>query len=80
MELHIGKTFAWTDSTIVLSWLNREANTRSTFDANRIAETQDSADLKWNHVPSPEIPVEDLFISGSRSIQFKTVGFMMEGA
>ena len=44
--------------TIVFSWLNREANTWSTFVANTIAEIQECADLKWDHVPSQEIPAD----------------------
>ena len=54
MELNVNETFAWTDSTIVLSWLNREANSWSTFVANRIAEIQKCASLKGNHIPPDE--------------------------
>ena len=58
MESNAGKTFAWTESTIVVSCLIREANSWSTFVANRIAEIQQCPDLKWNHVPSHENPAD----------------------
>ena len=58
MELNVDKTYAWTDSTIVLSWLNREASNWSTFVANRVAEIQESGNLRWNHVLSHENPAD----------------------
>ena len=58
MELNVDKTFAWTDSTIVLSWLNREASNWSTFVANRVAEIQESLNLRWNHVLFHENPAD----------------------
>ena len=58
MELGVRKTFAWPDSTIVLSWLNRKAITWSTFVPNRIADIQECTYLKWNHVPSYDNPAD----------------------
>ncbi|XP_045783685.1 uncharacterized protein LOC123879835 [Maniola jurtina] len=50
---------AWTDSTVVLSWLNSHPSRWKTFVANRVAEiltTMDSA--QWYHVSSKENPAD----------------------
>ena len=48
----IEKTFAWTDSTIVLCWLSKEPSRWSTFVSNRISGNK----LNGNHVCSEETP------------------------
>ena len=58
MESRFGKTYAWTDSTSVLSWLNRGEKAWSIFVANILAESHECTDLKWNHVPSYENPAD----------------------
>ncbi|XP_054276573.1 uncharacterized protein LOC128995581 [Macrosteles quadrilineatus] len=56
---HIERVTYWTDSTIVLSWLNAEAACWKTFIANRIAKIQDLSDYKdWRHVPSQDNPAD----------------------
>ena len=42
----IKKTFAWTDSTIVLCWLSKEPSRWSTFVSNRISEIQSENKLE----------------------------------
>ena len=54
----IEKTFAWTDSTIVLCWLSKEPSRWSTFVSNRISEIQGENKLNWNHVCSEENPAD----------------------
>ena len=48
MDLKIDKTIAWTDCTIVLSFLNREVKNWSTFVTDRTAELKKCFTLKWN--------------------------------
>ena len=50
----IEETFAWTDSTIVLCWLSKEASHWPTFVSNRSSECQNENKLNWNHVCSKE--------------------------
>ena len=50
--------FAWTDSTIVLSWLKQEPNHWTTFVTNRVAEIQQDSELYWRHVPTHENPAD----------------------
>lgn len=53
------ETFAWTDSTIVLSWIRGHPNKWTTFVANRVAEIQEITNIDiWNHVPSTENPAD----------------------
>ena len=58
IQLHIADKYAWSDSTIVLSWLQQEASHWSTFVANRVAEIQQDTDLHWNHVSTHENPAD----------------------
>ncbi|XP_055923279.1 uncharacterized protein LOC129953816 [Eupeodes corollae] len=49
----------WTDSTIVLSWLDKSPSTWKTYIANRASEILSNVNnLKWNHVSSPENPAD----------------------
>lgn len=54
-------TYYWTDSTIVLHWLQRPSGYWKTFVANRVSEIQSSSDVRdWRHVPSAENPADAL--------------------
>lgn len=61
-----GNIFLWTDSTIVLSWLNQHPNSFKPFVSNRISEiiTNVSA-VRWSHVSSSDNPAD----SASRGLQ-----------
>lgn len=49
------KTYAWTDSTIVLAWLADNPKRRNAFVANRIEQIQaNTATTKWYHIPTKE--------------------------
>jgi len=51
--------FVWTDSTIVLSWLNGNPRWFKTFVANRVSSIIDSVPpTQWNHVPGVENPAD----------------------
>ena len=58
LSLRIERFYAWTDSTIVLSWLAAEANCWSTFVANRVAKIQEIDFLEWNHVGTHDNPAD----------------------
>ncbi|GBM43963.1 hypothetical protein AVEN_197281-1, partial [Araneus ventricosus] len=59
LKLEVSKTYVWTDSTIVLSWLEKECKDLKTFVANRISiiRTLTVAE-QWNHVPSKQNPAD----------------------
>ncbi|KAK9752867.1 Pao retrotransposon peptidase [Popillia japonica] len=47
------EVFLWTDSTIVLAWIQTPPNLLKTFVANRIAQIQDLTNgSSWRHVPT----------------------------
>lgn len=51
--------FAWTDSMVVLAWLQRHANVWQTFVANRVGEIQaKSSNVHWQHVPGVDNPAD----------------------
>ncbi|GBN45080.1 hypothetical protein AVEN_41565-1 [Araneus ventricosus] len=59
LKLEVSKAYFWTDSTIVLSWLEKECQDLKTFVANRISiiRTLTVAE-QWNHVPSKQNPAD----------------------
>ncbi|XP_078040736.1 uncharacterized protein LOC144471982 [Augochlora pura] len=69
-EIH--STVLWTDSTIVLHWLQRSPNTLKTFVANRVADIQERTDIKtWRHIRSIDNPA-DLLSRGPNVKNFMT--------
>ncbi|XP_026466074.1 uncharacterized protein LOC113369720 [Ctenocephalides felis] len=49
----------WSDSTIVLAWLNTDSSSLKMFVGNRVAEIQEiTSGAKWNHVASPDNPAD----------------------
>lgn len=51
--------FAWTDSTIVLCWLNGSADRWKTFVANRVTEILEIVERKcWHHIRSQDNPAD----------------------
>ncbi|GBN04679.1 hypothetical protein AVEN_31100-1 [Araneus ventricosus] len=59
LKLEVSKAYFWTDSTIVLPWLEKECKDLKTFVANRISiiRTLTVAE-QWNHVPSKQNPAD----------------------
>ncbi|XP_075162846.1 uncharacterized protein LOC142235479 [Haematobia irritans] len=52
-------TYYWTDSTIVLNWINSRSSSLHTFVANRIASIQDNTTPEqWRHVSSKDNPAD----------------------
>jgi len=55
IENNITDRICWTDSEIVLHWLQLHASTLAGFVANRIAEIQEASQkINWRHVPSKQ--------------------------
>ncbi|XP_068140066.1 uncharacterized protein [Drosophila tropicalis] len=53
------EAFYWSDSTVVLSWLNKPPCTWTTFVANRVAKIVTATnDATWNHVRSEDNPAD----------------------
>ena len=53
------KTYFWTDSTIVLAWLNKHPNSWKTFVANRVSNISATVGVdNWNHVVSHDNPAD----------------------
>lgn len=61
LTVSINKTWLWSDSTIVLTWLHSESCRYKPFVANRIAEIPDltSAD-EWRYVDTKQNPADDI--------------------
>lgn len=65
LSLKIDHKFYWTDSTIVLAWINTTTRQLKTFAANRVAEIQTTTtSSEWRHVSTNENPA-DLLSRGS---------------
>ncbi|XP_050551755.1 uncharacterized protein LOC118279021 isoform X1 [Spodoptera frugiperda] len=67
LTMPIDKRLFWSDSMIVLGWLNILPNQLKPFVRNRVAEIQEStAGDKWRYVPSKDNPA-DLVSRGARA-------------
>jgi len=61
LQCKIDTIYLWTDSTIVLSWIQSCSRTWVTFVANRVAEIQQLTPIQyWHHVRSEENPADSL--------------------
>lgn len=59
LPVKINRTVYWTDSTIVLHWINSSPNTLETFVVNRVAEIQNKTSFTdWRHVPTNDNPAD----------------------
>uniref|UniRef100_UPI00143C9E5F uncharacterized protein LOC117165576 n=1 Tax=Bombus vancouverensis nearcticus TaxID=2705178 RepID=UPI00143C9E5F len=66
----ITRTIYWTDSTIVLHWLNTSPHPLKTFVANRVSEIQTKTSIRdWRHVPTDDNPA-DLLSRGQTPEEF----------
>nr|XP_033204725.1 uncharacterized protein LOC117165443 [Bombus vancouverensis nearcticus] len=56
---NISWTVYWTDSTIVLHWINTSPHTLKTFVANRVTEIQQKTHISdWRHIPAADNPAD----------------------
>ena len=59
LSIPTSSVFAWTDSTIVLSWLNGNPRRLKTFVGNRVSHIMQLIPPdRWNHVSSPDNPAD----------------------
>ncbi|XP_071051383.1 uncharacterized protein [Onthophagus taurus] len=58
-KIQIKNVYYWTDSSIVLSWLNSESHKWKIFVANRVADIQRLTEREiWKHVPTADNPAD----------------------
>jgi hypothetical protein len=61
INVKIYQQFLWTDSTVVLAWINSTPSNLQTFVGNRVSEIQTLTDAKdWYHVKSESNPADVL--------------------
>ncbi|XP_008543663.3 uncharacterized protein LOC103568535 [Microplitis demolitor] len=69
----------WTDSTIVLNWLNTSPHQLKTFVSNRVSDIQTKTDVKsWRHVPTKDNPA-DLVSRGVLPADFTSMNIWKHG-
>ena len=67
----VSNTFYWTDSQVVLKYINSESRRYQTFVANRIAEIHESSHpSQWRHVPGHQNPA-DVCSRGASAAQLR---------
>ena len=75
----VSQTFYWTDSQVVLQYLNNESRRYHTFVANRIAEIHESSHpSQWSHVPGHQNPA-DVCSRGTSATDLQTHGMWWSG-
>lgn len=73
------KVFYWSDSTIVIHWLNRNIESLKPFVSNRISEILKNSQInQWNHVPGSQNPA-DLVSRGSSAEKLKNSSLWWNG-
>ncbi|XP_028168875.1 uncharacterized protein LOC114358909 [Ostrinia furnacalis] len=79
MRIPASQIFAWTDSSIVLSWLSGEPTRWKTFVANRVVEILDNVNhQQWHHVKSEQNPA-DVASRGALVSDLKTCKLWWDG-
>lgn len=59
LTIDINEIYLWSDSTIVLNWIQTPPHTLKTFVANRVNEIQSlTSNAKWQHVSSKDNPAD----------------------
>ena len=79
LSASVDETVYWTDSEVVLGYINNETRRFQTFVANRVAEIRSRSDPRqWRHVPGTVNPADDC--SRGRSIaELETGGRWFQG-
>lgn len=78
-DLVFNNIFLWTDSTIVLGWINTPSHLLKTFVANRISEIQSNTKCEfWRHIDSKNNPA-DLLSRGLEPKQLKSSSLWWHG-
>lgn len=59
LHIQVNRIVLWTDSSIVLHWLNTSPHILKTFVANRVSEIQTKSKIEnWRHVPTHDNPAD----------------------
>ena len=75
LNLTINESYLWTDSSIVLTWIQGPSNKWKTFVGNRVAIIQEeTASASWRHVPSQSNPADLISRGIQPSRPFLTTG------
>ncbi|XP_074109256.1 uncharacterized protein LOC141534015 [Cotesia typhae] len=78
-KITFDKIHYWTDSTIVLNWLNTSPHQLKTFASNRVSDIQTKTDVKsWRHVPTKDNPA-DLVSRGVLPAEFTSMNIWKHG-
>ena len=60
LDIPLARSCFWTDSTLVLQYINNEERRFHVFVANRVTEIRSRSDpADWHHVPTKENPADD---------------------
>lgn len=79
LEIHIDHTWYWTDSTVVLAYINNTTTRYKTFVANRLATIHERTHPEqWRHVPTDFNPA-DLASRGLKATDNEGLKFWLEG-
>ena len=59
LNIPVNESYLWTDSSIVLTWIQGPSNKWKTFVGNRVATIQEeTSSATWRHVPSQSNPAD----------------------
>jgi len=73
LRIPISATYMWTDSSIVLKWIQSPSNRWKTFVANRVSFIQEeTSSVIWRHVPTAHNPA-DLISRGADPTTLSTL-------
>jgi hypothetical protein len=79
LNLTIHESYPWTDSSIVLTWIQGPSTKWKTFVGNRVAAIQeDTASATWRHVPTQHNPA-DLISRGAEPSILSTATLWWKG-
>ncbi|XP_017797032.1 PREDICTED: uncharacterized protein LOC108570076 [Habropoda laboriosa] len=79
LHVKINRSIFWTDSTIVLHWINTSPHSLKTFVANRISEIQTKTNITdWRHVRTEDNPA-DLITRGQSAVEFLKPSIWQQG-
>lgn len=71
LAIYVERVYFWSDSKIVLQWLQMHSSKLQCFVANRVSELQEYSNVIWRHVPSAKNPA-DIISRGCRASDLLT--------
>jgi hypothetical protein len=67
LNMTLNESYLWTDSSIVLTWIQGPPSKWKTFVGNRVATIQETASATWRHVPTQSNPADLISRGGEPS-------------